>query len=79
MQKLTEFTSFDAMAWVDFSGTSASSAPASTKAGMLSTDFSNVVALCGERTNSYDNRPISWRASSQPSMHNGAWNQKESA
>ena len=74
-RKLTEFISFDAKAWVDLSGTSTSSAPATTKTGTCSTDFSSAAASCGERTIANDNRPISCSASSHPSTCNGAWNQ----
>lgn len=70
---LTEFTNLEAMTWADFSGTRASSAPAITKTGKSLIACSNVAAFCGERTVSDESFPISWRASSQPSTHKGAW------
>lgn len=59
MKKLTEFTSLDDIAWIDFSGTNSSSAPSTTKIGTSSTDCSKEAAFCGEKTVAFDNRPIS--------------------
>lgn len=72
-QKLTEFTSFEAIACEYFSETKASSAPAITSTGMSPTALTNDAASRDGSTVSDESLPISCSASSQPSTHNGAW------
>lgn len=76
---LTEFSSFEAIAWQDFKETRESSAPAITNTGMSSTASSNDSAFFAERMVSDDNLPISWTASSHPSTDNGALTHKKNS
>jgi hypothetical protein len=75
VDKLTEFTSFEAMICADFRDTRTSSEPATTRTGRSSTDLSNSAALFGGRTVENERRPTSCSASSQPSTNSGAWMQ----